>query len=71
MYYQLRGTQFLQRLGILPTERLPQPVLTPRQLKVHRLPLTAPLPEAAATAYLDGEPPPDRLVTSAWPFTGE
>lgn len=67
MHHLLKGTEFLQRIGVIPAELQPQPALAPGDWKVHREPLVAPLPAPEAVVYLDGEPPPDRVVTGEWP----
>lgn len=67
MHHLLKGTQFLQRIGVLQTELQPQAAMDPRTWKVHVEPLVAPLPAPETVVYLDGEPPPDRVVTGNWP----
>jgi len=68
MYHQLKGTQFLQRIGVLASEKTPQPAMEPGAWKVHSLPLSRPLPNAEDVEYLNGDPAPDRVVTKSWPY---
>lgn len=63
------GSPFLERAGLIPAHRNPQPRCSPRDLLIHQLPLTPPLPLPELQGYLEGEPsPPDRGVTQDWPF---
>ena len=59
---------FLERTGILPTYRNPEPRIEPGALKAHKIPLQAPLPLPGLQWPLDGEHnPPDRHQTVDWP----
>lgn len=58
---------FLERLGVLPAYRHPEPILVPGDLRIHRYPLRPPLPLATLQRPLLGQPAPDRGKSLAWP----
>jgi len=62
---------FLERTGIIAARRGPNPLLAPQTLKVHRIPLSPPLPLPSLQMHLNGVTPPDRGQTQEWPFPGE
>ena len=68
MYDSKSGSEFLERIGCIPTLRTPVPAIEPGAFKVHTLHMETPLPLPPLVASHDGEPePPDRGVTQAWP----
>lgn len=59
---------FLERTGLLPTERPPKNTLSPDLNQAHNYPLAAPLPNPQS---LRAEAGPDRAgVATEWPPTG-
>lgn len=72
MYDKKSGQMFLQRSGIIPTHKNPEPRIEPRALIVHSLPLEPPLPLPNLLYPEDGDySPPDRGQTVAWPHPEE
>lgn len=58
---------FLERAGIIPTNRGPRPRVQPAYWRIHSAPLQPPLPLPALQGHLNGSPPPDRGKTTEWP----
>ena len=58
---------YLERIGILGSERASIPQFVPNELRAHSIPLFPPLPPARLSGYLLGEPSPDRGQTTEWP----
>lgn len=68
MFDRKSGLSFLQRSGIIPTHKNPEPRIEPGALKVHSLPLEAPLPLPNLMYPFEGDlAPPDRGSTLNWP----
>jgi hypothetical protein len=61
---------FLNRSGIVPETLRPAPRLNVDQLLVHTVPLRSPpQPVPEVLRQYEGDPPPDRGQTRAWPRT--
>lgn len=58
---------FLERMGILPARRNPEPGQSPADWPQQNYPLTKPLPPSPLQQHLLGENPPDRGQAQAWP----
>lgn len=71
MFHTLRGTEFLQRIGVIDAHLQPQPAIEPESWLVNNLKLNTPLPLPSTQRDLDGDPPPDRAYTDEWPPKGE
>lgn len=65
------AVSFLERAGIVNAFRGPSPGMTPAALRVHSVPLEAPLPDPALLGAEAGSPPPDRGETGPWPHEGQ
>jgi hypothetical protein len=66
------GLTFLQRSGLIPTHKNPEPRIEPRAIKVHSLELELPLPLPNLLYPEDGDySPPDRGQTFDWPHPEE
>lgn len=59
--------EFLERAGLRTAVAAPRPRLDLRALLVNQLPLDGPLPEQRPLLDYEGEIPPDRGETKAWP----
>ena len=69
-YDKKSGNNFLERIGVIPTFRNPEPRVEPGTFKAHNIELQAPLPLPALLKHLDGDPaPPDRGETQPWPHS--
>jgi hypothetical protein len=58
---------FLERRGIIPTQRHQVPSMDPAASAVHTYPLARPLPDPRLLGATQGSPPPDRGQTEVWP----
>lgn len=58
---------YLERAGILMTERGPRAHLSPTLNAVHFYPLKPPLPNPVFLQDENGNPSPDRASTRIWP----
>jgi hypothetical protein len=66
------GVNFLERSGLLFAYRNPVPQISPAELLVHSIPLTAPLPLPELQRGLEGSPAaPARGQTKHWPHPGD
>jgi hypothetical protein len=59
---------FQERRGLRPTFRGPLPALEAGGNPAHRIALSPPLPLAPFQALAQGDDPPDRGATHAWPW---
>jgi hypothetical protein len=59
---------FLERRGIIPTQRHPVPGANPDGNPVHYYPVTPPLPLPGFLWFENGLPSPDRGQTEIWPW---
>jgi len=62
----LRATNFLERIGVIPTYRNTGGVTSPGQLEVHTAKMESPLPLPDTQISTQGSPPPDRVTTELW-----
>lgn len=68
MFDKKSGLAFLQRSGLVPTHKNPEPRIEPKAFLVHSLELEPPLPLPDLVYHLDGDySPPDRGQTLQWP----
>lgn len=61
---------YLERRGLIRTDRLPTPVVALAALQIRSYPLRDPRP-ADQQRPLEGDPPPDRGVSREWPHLTE
>ncbi len=58
---------FLERAGLTPTRRGPMPMVAPGLNQAMNLPVSPPLPRPVTLLVTQGDPPPDRGLSTVWP----
>ena len=59
---------YRERAGLEPTHRGPAPRLYPNANPINAYPTAPPLPLPATALPSQGDPPPDRGLSDAWPL---